>query len=98
MERLWIERALRAQYAGSHNAGSLLYMDVPSQDQAPIITPIPANGNDAYYEIMHKIMEQKILTGHRITSPMILGINIRAPEVIDHGESTEETGSDQSNT
>ena len=73
-EKEWIERALRAQYAGSHNAGSLLYMDVPSQDQAPIITPIPANGNDAYYEIMHKIMEQKILTGHRITSPMILGI------------------------
>ena len=30
--------------------------------------------------------------------PSVLGINIRAPEVIDHGESTEETGSDQSNT
>lgn len=73
-EKEWIERALRAQYAGTHNAGSLLYMDVETQDQAPIITPIPANGNDAYYEIMNKIIEQKILTGHRITSPMILGI------------------------
>ena len=30
--------------------------------------------------------------------PSVLGINIRAPEVIDHGESTEETGSDQPNT
>lgn len=30
--------------------------------------------------------------------PSVLGINIRAPEVIDNDESKEETGSDQSNT
>ena len=27
--------------------------------------------------------------------PSVLGINIRAPEIIDHGETTEEPGSDQ---
>ena len=73
-EQEWIERALRAQYGGSENAGSLLYMDVESQEQAPVITPIPTNGNDAYYELMQGMIQQKILTGHRITSPMILGI------------------------
>jgi len=73
-EQEWIERALRAQYAGSDNAGSLLYMDVESPDMAPIITPIPGNGNDAYYEVMNNMIQQKILTAHRITSPMILGI------------------------
>ena len=49
-------------------------MDVESQEQAPVITPIPTNGNDAYYELMANVIQQKILTGHRITSPMILGI------------------------
>lgn len=73
-EQEWIERALRNQYGGSSNAGSLLYMDVESQEQAPVITPIPTNGNDAYYELMANVIQQKILTGHRITSPMILGI------------------------
>jgi len=73
-EKEWIERALRAQYAGTDNAGSLLYMDVESPEFAPQITPITANGNDAYYEVLYNQIQQKILTGHRITSPMILGI------------------------
>ena len=73
-EQEWIERALRNQYAGTNNAGSLLYMDVASPDLAPQITPIPGNGNDSYYEVMNNMIQQKILTAHRITSPMILGI------------------------
>lgn len=73
-EQQWVEKALRNQYGGSDNAGSLLYMDVASRDEAPIITPIATNGNDTYYEVMNSMIEQKILTGHRITSPMILGI------------------------
>ena len=73
-ERESIERQLRAAYAGSDNAGSLMYMDVASQDQAPIITPIPQNGADGYYTTINDMVTQKILTGHRITSPMLLGI------------------------
>tara|TARA_R110000822_G_scaffold154236_2_gene293822 strand:- start:2103 stop:3278 length:1176 start_codon:yes stop_codon:yes gene_type:complete len=73
-EQRWIEKALRNQYGGSENAGSLLYMDVASKEEAPVITPIATNGNDSYYEVMNDMIEQKILTGHRITSPMILGI------------------------
>jgi hypothetical protein len=73
-EREAIERMLRAAYAGTDNAGSLMYMDVANKDQAPIITPIPQNGADGYYTTVNDMVTQKILTGHRITSPMLVGI------------------------
>lgn len=69
-----IEAQLNANYGGSENAGSLMYIDVASKDEAPIITPIPQNGADGYYQNVNDMVTQKILTSHRITSPMILGI------------------------
>jgi hypothetical protein len=73
-EREAIEEMLRDQYAGTDNAGSMIYIDVDSPENAPVITPIPQNGADDYYYNLNEITTQKILTAHRITSPMILGI------------------------
>jgi len=73
-ERQIIEQQLREGYAGSDNAGSLMYMDVANKDEAPVITPIPQNGADGYYTTVNDMVTQKILTAHRITSPMLLGI------------------------
>lgn len=73
-ERELIERQLRDAYAGSDNAGSLIYMDVANKDEAPVITPIPQNGADGYYTTVNDMVVQKILTSHRIVSPMLLGI------------------------
>jgi len=69
-----IEDMLRANYGGPENAGSLLYLDVDSPENAPKIEPIPQNGADSYYTDINDISMQKILTAHRITSPMMLGI------------------------
>ena len=69
-----IEAQLNASYAGTENAGGLIYMDVPDKEVAPIITPIPQNGADGYYTAVNDMVMQKILTAHRITSPMLLGI------------------------
>lgn len=69
-----IEQSLRANYGGSDNAGALVYMDVDSPENAPVITPINQNGADDYYNAVNDISLQKILTAHRITSPMMLGI------------------------
>ena len=69
-----IEQSLRANYGGSDNAGALVYMDVDSPENAPVITPIAQNGADNYYNTVNDISLQKILTAHRITSPMMLGI------------------------
>jgi len=73
-DRKAIEEALRANYGGSDNAGSLIYMDVASPELKPEITPIPQNGADGYYTTINDMVTQKILTAHRITSPMMLGI------------------------
>jgi hypothetical protein len=51
-----------------------MYIDVASKEEAPIITPIPQNGADGYYTDVNDMVLQKILTAHRITSPMIFGI------------------------
>ena len=73
-EREAIERMLQLQYSGTNNAGNMLYMDVDSPENAPVITPIPQNGADGYYTTINDMVVQRILTAHRITSPMILGI------------------------
>lgn len=69
-----IEQQLNLNYGGTENAGALIYMDVDSKDNAPEITPIPQNGADNYYTTINDLVMQKLLTAHRITSPMILGI------------------------
>lgn len=69
-----IEEQLNSNYGGSDNAGSLMYLDVDSPENAPQIVPIPQNGADGYYTTINDTVVQKILTSHRITSPMILGI------------------------
>ena len=73
-ERQAIESMLRLQYQGTDNAGQLIYIDVDAPENAPQITPIPQNGADGYYTDINDMVMQKILTAHRITSPMILGI------------------------
>ena len=73
-DRRAIEAMLRDQYAGTHNAGQLMYIDVDSPENAPKIEPIPQNGGDDYYISINDMIVQKVLTGHRITSPMLLGI------------------------
>lgn len=73
-EREVIEHMLRSQWGGPNNAGSLFYMDVDSPENAPKIEPIAQNGADDYYVSLNESTMQKILTAHRITSPMMLGI------------------------
>jgi hypothetical protein len=73
-QRNEIEAMLRLQYQGSGNAGQMMYMDVDSPENAPIITPINGNGSDDYYIAINQMVTEKILTAHRITSPEIFGI------------------------
>lgn len=73
-DRRAIENQLRLQYQGSSQAGQMLYMDVPNRDMKPDIEPIQQNGADGYYTTINDMVVQKILTAHRITSPILLGI------------------------
>jgi len=73
-ERDIIYRQLDAKYSSSNNAGKWFLFFSENPETAPVITPIPNNASDAWYSQMAPQIEQTILTSHRITSPMILGI------------------------
>ena len=73
-DRRAIENQLRLQFQGSSQAGQMFYMDVDSPENKPQIEAIANNGGDTYYTTINDMVVQKILTAHRITSPMLLGI------------------------
>lgn len=73
-DRRAIENQLRLQFQGSSQAGQMFYMDVDSRENKPDIEAIQNNGGDTYYTTINDMVVQKILTAHRITSPMLLGI------------------------
>ena len=73
-ERDIIYRQLDAKYSSTNNAGKWFLFFAETPETAPIITPIQNNASDGWYNAIAPQVEQTILTSHRITSPMILGI------------------------
>lgn len=73
-ERDMIYRQLDAKYSSTNNSGKWFLFFSENPETAPIITPIQNNASDGWYSSMAPQVEQTILTSHRITSPMILGI------------------------
>jgi hypothetical protein len=73
-ERDIMYRQLEAKYSSTNNAGKFFLFYAETPETAPEIVPIPNNASDAWYGNMAPQIEQTILTSHRITSPMILGI------------------------
>ena len=71
-----IEQSLRANLSSETNAGQMIYMDVASRDEKPDIDIIAQNGGDDYYTTINDMVVQKILTAHRIVSPMLVGIRV----------------------
>ena len=60
-------------YRGTENAGKAFIAFSEDQEHAPIVTPIPAANSD-YYTTLESRITSRILTGHRITSPLLLGL------------------------
>jgi hypothetical protein len=73
-ERDIIYRQLDAKYSSTNNAGKWFLFFSETPETAPIITPIQNNASDGWYNAIAPQVEQTILTSHRITNAMILGI------------------------
>ena len=69
-----IYNQLLDKYSSTNNAGKLFLFFSDTPESQPVITPIPNNGSDDFYTGLYQNIEETILTAHRITSPMILGI------------------------
>ena len=63
---------IEATFAGEENAGRF-FLSFSDADTAPEVTPITA-ANDSYYITLEERITSRILTSHRISSPLLLGI------------------------
>ena len=73
-ERRTIERQINAKFGGSGNAGKILITFNDGKDTAPEIIPINANDNSDSYQFLSTETTRKVLTGHRVTSPLLFGV------------------------
>jgi len=73
-ERWDIERKVMEKFAGADNAGKLLITFNDGSDTAPTFTPINTNGNDGLYQYLSTEVATKVLSGHRVTSPLLFGV------------------------
>jgi hypothetical protein len=60
-------------FSGVENTGKFFATFSRSKDSAPEVTPIQSV-NDEYYITLETRVTTRILTGHRITSPLLLGL------------------------
>ena len=73
-ERQTIERQINSKFGGSGNAGKILITFNDGKDTAPEIIPINSNDNADSYQFLSTETTRKVLTGHRVTSPLLFGV------------------------
>ena len=90
-EQRTLVRALESQYGGTDNAGQAIISFNESQEQSPVITQIPRNDNDNYYQSLNDDITRSILSSHRVSSAELFGIATAGKlgggtEIVEHSE------------
>ena len=73
-ERRQIEQSLTDKFTGASNSGKFILTFSDDKTRTPEITPISVSDADKQYLALQELLVQNILTGHRVTSPMLMGI------------------------
>lgn len=73
-ERAKIKRNLVEEFTGSDNAGKFFITFSEDKDKTPVVTPISADNLDEQFIQLQATVLQNILSGHKIVSPMLVGI------------------------
>ena len=73
-ERFEIERSLTDKFCSETNAGKFVLTFSDDKTRTPEITPISTSDLDKSYLALQELLTQNILSGHRCTSPMLMGI------------------------
>ena len=73
-ERRQIENSLAAKFTGADNAGKFILTFSDDKTRTPEITAITPSDLDKQYLALQELLVQNILTGHRVTSPILMGI------------------------
>ena len=73
-ERFQIENSLKEKFTGSESSGRFVLTFSEDRNRVPEITPIAVSNADKQYLALQELLVQNILTAHRVTSPMLMGI------------------------
>ena len=73
-ERNQIERSLTDKFCSDTNAGKFVLTFSDDKTRTPEITPISTSDFDKSYLALQELLTSNILSGHRCTSPMLMGI------------------------
>tara|TARA_R110000744_G_scaffold178174_2_gene297117 strand:- start:804 stop:2651 length:1848 start_codon:yes stop_codon:yes gene_type:complete len=74
-ERLQIENSLTSKFTGASNAGKFVLTFSDDRSRSPEVTPLNTADLDKQYLALQELLVQNILTGHRVTSKTLMGID-----------------------
>ena len=69
-----IERRIYDKFSGSSNAGKFILAFNDNQDSAATIDPVQLSDAHNQYQFLSDEATRKIMVGHRVVSPLLLGI------------------------
>lgn len=75
-ERQMILTNIKKQFSGAKNAGKALIFFSDGKDLAPDVAPIQVDNLDKQFLLLADQAVQQILSGHRVTSPLLFGISV----------------------
>ena len=73
-ERFQIEQSLTEKFCSENNSGKFVLTFSDDKTRTPEIMPISTSDLDKSYLALQELLTQNILSGHRCTSPMLMGI------------------------
>ena len=74
-ERNQIENSLAQKFTGASNSGKFILTFSDDKTRTPEITPISVSDADKQYLALQELLVQNILTGHRVTSKTLMGVD-----------------------
>ena len=73
-DRAELERLIYNKFGGASNAGKILMTFSSEPDSAPQIEPLNLSEAHKTYDFLSKEVQTKILSGHRVTTPLLFGV------------------------
>ncbi len=73
-ERHKIEHQITQKFTGAGNAGKFVLTFSDDKNSSPDLQPISLSDADKQYTVLNELCIQNIMIGHRVTSPMLLGV------------------------
>ena len=74
-ERFQIEQSLTDKFTGQNNAGKFVLTFSDDNTRTPTVQPISTSDLDKQYLALQELLTSNILSGHRVTSKTLMGID-----------------------